>query len=52
MPQISSNNYNAKAEEVLDELMIQVNQHVARNSRLQLMILQVQPFEKTPTHED
>ncbi len=41
----------AKADEVLDELMIQVNQHVARNSRLQLMILQVQPFEKTPTQK-
>lgn len=40
---------HTKADEVLDELMIQVNQHVARNSRLQLMILQVQPFEKTPT---
>lgn len=39
----------AKAEEVLDELMIHVNQHVARNARLQGMILQVQPFEKTPT---
>ncbi len=40
-----------KAEEVLDELLITVNQHVAKNSRLQSMILQVQPFEKTPTHK-
>ena len=39
----------AKTDEVLEELLIQVNQHVARNSKLQLMILQVQPFEKTPT---
>jgi len=39
----------AKADEVLDELMIQVNQTVARNSRLQKMINQVKPFEKTPT---
>jgi long-chain acyl-CoA synthetase len=39
----------ANADEVLEELLIQVNQHVARNSKLQLMILQVQPFEKTPT---
>jgi len=38
-----------KAEEILDELLIHVNQHVSRNSRLQLMILQLQPFEKTPT---
>ena len=41
----------ARADEVLDELLIHVNQHVARNSRLQMMILQVQPFEKTPTHK-
>jgi long-chain acyl-CoA synthetase len=40
---------HAKADEVLEELKIQVNQTVSRNSRLQLMILQVQPFEKTPT---
>lgn len=40
-----------KADETLAELMIQVNQHVARNSRLQLMILQVQPFEKTATQK-
>jgi len=41
----------AKADEALEELMIQVNQQVARNSKLQLMILQVQPFEKTATHK-
>ncbi|MCD4711577.1 MAG: AMP-binding protein, partial [Bacteroidales bacterium] len=40
-----------KADEMLAELMTQVNQHVARNSKLQLMILQVQPFEKTPTQK-
>lgn len=40
-----------KADEVLAELLIQVNQHIARNSKLQLMILQVQPFEKTPTQK-
>ncbi|MEN8158293.1 MAG: AMP-binding protein [Bacteroidota bacterium] len=40
-----------KANEALDELLITVNQHVARNSKLQKMILQVQPFEKTPTHK-
>jgi long-chain acyl-CoA synthetase len=40
-----------KADEVLDELMIHVNQHVARNSKLQLIILQVAPFEKTATHK-
>ncbi|MEN8202873.1 MAG: AMP-binding protein [Bacteroidota bacterium] len=38
-----------KADEVLEELMQQVNQTVARNSRLQMMIQQMQPFEKTPT---
>jgi long-chain acyl-CoA synthetase len=40
-----------KAEEVLDELMVHVNQQVARNSKLQLIILQVTPFEKTATHK-
>ena len=40
-----------KAEEVLAELMTQANQHVARNSKLQFMIHQLQPFEKTATHK-
>ena len=40
-----------KTDEVLAELMTHVNQHVARNSKLQLMILQAQPFEKTPTQK-
>ncbi len=40
-----------KAEEALDELMIHVNQRVTRNSRLQLMILQEVPFEKTATQK-
>lgn len=40
-----------KVDEVLDELMIHVNQQVARNSKLQLIIQQVQPFEKTATHK-
>ena len=38
-----------KADEMLSELMTQVNQTVARNSKLQMIILQEQPFEKTPT---
>lgn len=38
-------------DEALAELMVQVNEHVARNSKLQLVIQQVQPFEKTPTHK-
>ena len=40
-----------KADEVLDELLIHVNQQVARNSKLQLIILQATPFEKTATHK-
>lgn len=40
-----------KADEMLTELMTQVNQHVARNSKLQDIILQVTPFEKTPTQK-
>jgi len=38
-----------KAEEILEELKASVNQHVARNSELQKIVLQTQPFEKTPT---
>ncbi len=41
----------AKADEALEELMDHVNQQVARNSKLQLMILQLAPFEKTATHK-
>ncbi|MCK4748276.1 MAG: AMP-binding protein, partial [Bacteroidales bacterium] len=41
----------SKGEEVLDELLIQVNQLVSKNARLHVMILQVQPFEKTPTQK-
>jgi len=40
-----------KADEMLTELMTQVNQTVARNSKLQKIILQVHPFEKTPTQK-
>jgi long-chain acyl-CoA synthetase len=40
-----------KADEMLAELMTQVNQQVARNSKLQDIILQVTPFEKTPTQK-
>ena len=36
---------------MLAELMANVNQHVARNSKLQMIILQEQPFEKTPTQK-
>jgi long-chain acyl-CoA synthetase len=40
-----------KTQEALDELLVRVNQHVSRNSRLATIILQVQPFEKTPTQK-
>lgn len=40
-----------KVDEVLEELLIHVNQHVSRNSKLQLIIQQVQPFEKTATQK-
>ena len=40
-----------KVDQVLEELMIHVNQQVARNSKLQMVILQVQPFEKTATQK-
>lgn len=40
-----------KSQEILDELLIRVNSHVSRNSRLQRMIHQQKPFEKTPTQK-
>ena len=40
-----------RVDEVLDELMVYVNQQVARNSKLQLVVQQVQPFEKTATQK-
>jgi long-chain acyl-CoA synthetase len=38
-----------KVDEALAELLIYVNQQVSRYSKLQLIIQQVQPFEKTAT---
>lgn len=38
-----------KTDELLLELMNQVNLHVSKNSRLQLIMVQATPFEKTPT---
>ncbi len=40
-----------KAEELLAELKIHVNQHVSKNSKLASVILQLDPFVKTPTHK-
>jgi len=38
-----------KTDELLQELMLQVNMHVSKSSKLQMIILQATPFEKTPT---
>jgi long-chain acyl-CoA synthetase len=40
-----------KVDEVLKDLLVHVNQQVARNSKLQLIIQQFQPFEKTATQK-
>ena len=40
-----------KIEEILRELQEHVNAHVAKNSKLQLIMLQADPFEKTPTQK-
>lgn len=40
-----------KIDEVLVEIQQRVNTHVSRNSKLQMVILQEQPFEKTPTQK-
>lgn len=38
-----------KTEEILEELKDYVNDQVAKNSRLQMIIQEIKPFEKTPT---
>jgi long-chain acyl-CoA synthetase len=43
------NQLQIRVQHVLDELMVHVNQHVSRNARLQKIIFQEEPFEKTPT---
>ena len=35
----------------LAALQVRVNQHVSRSARLHQMILQMEPFEKTPTQK-
>jgi long-chain acyl-CoA synthetase len=40
-----------KAQELLDEVKASVNQHLSINSRLQAVVLQMDPFEKTPTQK-
>jgi long-chain acyl-CoA synthetase len=40
---------NEKIDEYLQELKEQVNMRINKNSRLQMVLLQADPFEKTPT---
>jgi long-chain acyl-CoA synthetase len=40
---------NTKVEELLEELKHHVNYRLGKNSRLQVVLLQQDPFEKTPT---
>ncbi|NQU86663.1 MAG: long-chain fatty acid--CoA ligase, partial [Mariniphaga sp.] len=40
---------NEKSEEILKEIHRKVNEEVNKFSRLQLVVLQLEPFEKTPT---
>ena len=40
-----------ESSNVLKDLLVHVNQQVARNSKLQLIIQQLQPFEKTATQK-
>jgi len=40
---------NKKVDELLLELQVHVNHRMNKNSRLQLVIFQAEPFEKTPT---
>lgn len=41
--------YNEKLDDLLDELQLYVNTHVNKFSQVQLVLIQPEPFERTPT---
>ena len=43
--------YNEKLDELLGELQIYVNSHVNKFSQVQLVLVQPEPFERTPTQK-
>jgi len=44
-------NLEEKAQEIMKEIQVYVNSRVSAFSRLHLVLEQVEPFEKTPTHK-
>ena len=43
--------YNAKLDDLLEELQLYVNSHVNKFSQVQVVLLQPVPFERTPTQK-
>jgi len=43
--------YNEKLDELLEELQVYVNLHVNKFSQVQLVLVQPEPFERTPTQK-
>ena len=41
--------FNEKVDELLAELQLHVNAHVSKFSQVQLVLIQPEPFERTPT---
>ena len=42
---------NSRVDEILDEIQQKVNEEVNKFSRIQMVVLQPEPFEKTPTQK-
>ena len=43
--------YNEKMNELIQELQLHVNSHVNKFSQVQLILIQAEPFERTPTQK-
>jgi long-chain acyl-CoA synthetase len=43
--------YNEKMNDLLQELQLYVNSHVNKFSRVQMILIQTEPFERTPTQK-
>ena len=43
--------FNKKLDELLEELQLYVNSHVNKFSQVQLVLIQPEPFQRTPTQK-
>ena len=43
--------YNEKMNELIQELQLHVNSHVNKFSQVQRILIQAEPFERTPTQK-